>query len=296
MRFPSASALRVFDAAARLGSFKGAAEELGVSPTAVSHQIRSLEDQISLALFVRMTRRVELTDAGATLAAATSAAFQQINDALEDLTLSERTLTISTVPAFAALWLAPKLNGFEARHPDISVRVETSTEIVDLNRDRRVDLAIRYGGGDYPGFETIPIARETLAAFGSSEYVRGLNRFSDATLISTRWVSRTLPAFTWNDWANAASEPAPEASQRHFDQEQQVIQAGLAGQGLILMSTLLVEDMVHRGWLTPYRPEIVLNGFTYSAVTTQAHAGAGKVRRFLSWIKEEAMTNAKGQR
>ncbi|MEO1248955.1 MAG: LysR family transcriptional regulator, partial [Pseudomonadota bacterium] len=68
MRFPSASALRVFDAAARLGSFKGAAEELGVSPTAVSHQIRSLEDQLSLALFVRMTRRVELTDAGATLA------------------------------------------------------------------------------------------------------------------------------------------------------------------------------------------------------------------------------------
>lgn len=296
MRFPSATALRVFDAAARLGSFKAAAEELGVSPTAVSHQIRSLEDQLSLALFVRMTRRVELTDAGATLAGATSVAFQQINDALEDLTVSERTLTISTVPAFAALWLAPKLNDFEARQPDISVRVETSTEIVDLNRDRRIDLAIRYGGGDYAGFETTPIARETLAAFGSSEYLRSLNRFSDAVLISTRWVSRALPAFTWSDWAGAASEPAPKASQRQFDQEQQVIQAGLAGQGLILMSTLLVEDMVRRGWLTPYRPEIVLKGFNYSAVTTHAHAGVGKVRRFLSWIKEEAMTNARFQR
>ena len=247
MRFPSALALRVFDAAARLGSFKAAAGELGVSPTAVSHQIRSLEEQLSVALFVRRTRRVELTEAGTRLAAATSVAFQQITDALEDLTQSERMLTISTVPAFAALWLAPRLSAFEARHPDISVRVETSTDIVDLNRDRRIDLAIRYGDGDYTGVETIPLATETLGAFGAPEYVRGLTRLSDAALINTRWVSPTLPAITWDDWAEAASETGPETGPRHFDQEQEVMQAGLAGQGLILMSSLLVGDMVRRG-------------------------------------------------
>jgi len=294
MRFPSASALRVFDAAARLGSFKAAAGELGVSPTAVSHQIRSLEEQLSVALFVRRTRRVELTEAGTRLASATSVAFQQITDALEDLTQSERMLTISTVPAFAALWLAPRLSAFEARHPDISVRVQTSTDIIDLNRDRRIDLAIRYGGGDYAGVETMPLATETLAAFGAPEYVRGLTRLSDAALISTRWVSRTLPAVTWDDWAEAASETGPETGRRHFDQEQEVMQAGLAGQGLILMSSLLVGDMVRRGWLMPYRPDIVLPGLTYSAVTTEAHAGVGKVRRFLSWIQEEASTGAQG--
>lgn len=292
MRFPSASALRVFDAAARLGSFKAAAEELGVSPTAVSHQIRSLEEQLSLALFVRRTRRVELTEAGTRLAAATSVAFQQITDALEDLTQSERTLTVSTVPAFAALWLAPRLGAFEALNPDIRVRVETSTELVDLTRDRRVDLAIRYGGGDYAGVETMPLATETLRAFGAPDYVRNLTRLSDAVLISTRWVSRTLPAFTWDDWAEAASETGPETGPRHFDQEQEVIQAGLAGQGLILMSSLLVGDMVRRGWLMPYKPDIVLPGLTYSAVTTAAHAGVGKVRRFLSWLQEEVSANA----
>jgi len=294
MRFPSASALRVFDAAARLGSFKAAAGELGVSPTAVSHQIRSLEEQLSVALFVRRTRRVELTEAGTRLAAATSVAFQQITDALEDLTQSERMLTISTVPAFAALWLAPRLSAFEARHPDISVRVETSTDIVDLNRDRRIDLAIRYGGGDYTGVETIPLATETLGAFGAPEYVRSLTRLPDAALISTRWVSPTLPAVTWDDWAEAASETGPETGPRHFDQEQEVMQAGLAGQGLILMSSLLVGDIVRRGWLMPYRSDIVLPGLTYSAVTTEAHAGVGKVRRFLSWIQEEASTGAQG--
>jgi len=292
MRFPSASALRVFDAAARLGSFKAAAEELGVSPTAVSHQIRSLEEQLSLALFVRRTRRVELTEAGTKLAAATSVAFQQITDALEDLTQSERTLTVSTVPAFAALWLAPRLGAFEALNPDIRVRVETSTELVDLTRDRRVDLAIRYGGGDYAGVETMPLATETLGAFGAPDYVCNLTRLSDAVLISTRWVSRTLPAFTWDDWAEAASETGPETGPRHFDQEQEVIQAGLAGQGLILMSSLLVGDMVRRGWLMPYKPDIVLPGLTYSAVTTEAHAGVGKVRRFLSWLQEEVSANA----
>jgi len=287
MRLPSASALRVFDAAARRGSFKAAAEELGVSPTAVSHQIRSLEEQLSLALFLRKTRKVELTDAGSILAAATSVAFQQISSALEDLALSERTLTVSTTPAFAALWLVPRLADFEARHPDINVYVETSRAIVDLNRDRRIDLAIRYGGGDYPGFAVTPVAKETLAAFGSPEYIRGLKRFSNAALISTRWVSKTLPAITWNDWANTAAEPAPTPSQRQFDQEQEVIQAGLAGQGLILMSTLLVGDMVDRGWLAPYRPEAAIDGFCYTAVTTKAHKNVGKVRQFLSWIKQQ---------
>jgi len=292
MRFPSASALRVFDAAARLGSFKAAAEDLGVSPTAVSHQIRTLEEQLSLALFVRRTRRVELTEAGTRLAAATSVAFQQITDALEDLSHSERMLTVSTVPAFAALWLAPRLGAFEALNPDISVHVETSTELVDLSRDRRVDLAIRYGGGDYAGLETMPLATETFGAFGPPDYVRSLTRLSDAALISTRWVSRTLPAFTWADWAETASETKPETGLRQFDQEQEVIQAGLAGQGLILMSSLLVGDMVRRGWLEPYRPDIVLPGLTYSAVTTEAHADVGKVRRFLSWIQGEASAGA----
>ena len=295
MRLPSASALRVFDAAARLGSFKAAAAELGVSPTAVSHRIRSLEDQLGLALFVRKTRKVELTEAGTTLAAATSAAFQRIGDALEELTLVERTLTVSATPTFAALWLVPRIDAFEARHPDIRVHVDTSTATVDLARDRRVDVAIRYGRGSYPGFVAETLFTERVAAFGAPDYLERLPSFEAATLIDTRWRSAALPAITWSDWCALAEETRRrETPDRRFDQEQHVIQAGLAGQGLILVSTLLVEDLVARGWLRPYRPDISLPGLTYASVTTGARAGVLKVRRFLSWLAGQSAQSVHG--
>ena len=285
MRMPSASALRVFDAAARLGSFKAAAQELAVSATAVSHQIRSLEGQLGVALFVRKTRKVELTKAGSTLAAATSIAFQQIGDALEELTQAERTLTVSTTPAFAALWLVPRIGAFEAQHPEIRVHVDTATAAVDLSRDRRIDVAIRYGLGRYPGFVTSELVTERVAVFAAPDYLKALSSFEEATLISTRWQSAALPAITWMDWCALAGEtPRSPKGIREFDQEQHVIQAGLAGQGLILVSRLLVEDMVTRGWLQPYRPDIFVSGLTYTCVTTEAHASARKVRLLLDWL------------
>ncbi len=294
MRLPSATALRVFDAAARLGSFKAAAEELGVSPTAISHHIRTLEDQLGLALFVRKTRRVELTESGLTLAAATSGAFQQIGDALESLTETERTLTISTTPAFAALWLIPRIGEFETKHPDLRVHVDTSTTIVDLKRNRRIDLAIRYGHDDHPGLMSELFTKERISAFGAPDYLERLSSFQDATLIDTNWQAPNLPAITWRDWCSLASETIGDhQAMRQFDQEQHVIQSGLAGQGLILVSTLLVGDMVGRGWLQPYRPEISVAGLTYSCVVTEIHAQSQKVRQFLSWLREQKLDSTR---
>lgn len=287
MRLPSATALRVFDAAARLGSFREAAEELRVSPTAVSHQIRSLERQLGFALFVRKVRKVYLTPAGARLAGVTAVAFQQISDTLEELTEFERRLTVSTTPAFAALWLVPRLRTFEEAHAGIQVHVDTSTNLIDLGRDRRIDLAIRYGAGNYPGLVATRILTESLGAFGAPDYVSQLSDFSQAILIHTRWTSQNLPAIAWANWAKAAGEPRGKKP-RAFDQEQQVIEAGLSGQGLILMSNVLVQDMVKRGWLLPYRPDVKLEGLNYSTVVTPAKADIGKVRRFLSWLRLQA--------
>ncbi|MEM9360867.1 MAG: LysR substrate-binding domain-containing protein [Pseudomonadota bacterium] len=289
MASPSFSALRVFDAAARLGSFKAAADELGVSPTAVSHQIRALEAHLGFALFVRKTRKVNLTAQGRHLAQATLGAFQQVRDALDDLAVEQRTLTVSTTPAFASLWLVPRIQDFEEANPEIRVHVDTSTAPLDLKRERHIDLAIRYGPGAYPGMRTDVLANEELAAFGSPDYLASLDDAAQVTLIETQWTLGSVPPITWNNWFAASGELLPQSAMvRSFDEEQHVINAGLAGQGLILISRLLVSDMVSRGWLRPYMRDVSVPGLTYATVMADQSAGTRKVRRFLTWIRTQS--------
>ncbi len=285
----SLPALRSFDAAARTGSFKDAATELGVTPTAVSHQIRSLEEQLGVALFVRETRKISLTMEGSRLAAATSRGFREIYDALEELRDASSRLTVAATPAFAALWLVPRLAVYEARHPASSVHVETSTELVDLARDRRIDVAIRYGAGDYPGFATVPVAQETFGAYAHPGYLGTSATIGDAVLIETRWRSAALQPIGWDHWLVARDlDPGMFRNRRVFDQEQHSIQAALAGQGIVMTSNLLVEDMCRRGWLAALHPETRIAGLRYTAVAVPGHAETGKVRHFLSWLSEEA--------
>jgi LysR family transcriptional regulator, glycine cleavage system transcriptional activator len=285
----SLPALRSFDAAARTGSFKDAASNLGVTPTAVSHQIRTLEDQLGVALFVRTTRNIVLTQEGSRLAAATSRGFREIYDAVGDLRDVSWRLTISTTPAFAALWLIPRLADFEAKHPATSVHVETSTKMQNLERDRRIDVAIRYGEGEYAGLAASPLAQETFGVFAHPELLRAGIQIEDAVLIETRWRSQSLRQIGWDDWLTAQQlDPATFANRRSFDQEQHSIQAALAGQGLILASNLLVQDMLERGWLVEYQPETRLPGLRYTAVALPRHSETRKVRQFLAWLTAQA--------
>jgi DNA-binding transcriptional LysR family regulator len=285
----SLPALRSFDAAARTGSFKDAASELGVTPTAVSHQIRTLEDQLGVALFVRQTRKIVLTREGSRLADATSRGFREIYDALEEMREVSSRLTIATTPAFAALWLVPRLADFEAKHPATNVHIKTSTEMVDLERDRRVDVAIRYGTGKYPGLDAFPFAEETFGAFANPEWLKGGTLTEDAILIETRWRSRSLRPIGWNEWLGAQQlDPTKFKQRRSFDQEQHSLQAALAGQGLVLASSLLAEDMVEKGWLEEYCPEKRIPGLCYTAVSRVGHSETRKVFQFLAWLKGEA--------
>ena len=288
MSMPSLAALRAFDTAARLGSFKAAANTLNVSATAISHHIRGLESQIGVVLFVRGTRQVSLTDAGRKLADATSASFSRIEAALDALRTSENTLTVSTTPAFAALWLAPRIESFEARHQNIGIRLISSTELTDLRRDQTVDVVIRYGVESDKEQDTMLVAKESIRAFGSRDYVERLAKLSEAQFVNTRWVSGALEPVTWQDWCEAAGEkPVAKARIREFHQEYEVLQAGLSGQGLILLSDVLAQDMVTRRWLAPYRPDIRLRGFTYRAIVNPQKSEARKVKYFLSWFQDE---------
>lgn len=287
MSFPSLAALRAFDAAARLGSFKAAADMLNVSATAISHHIRGLEAQTGVVLFLRGTRRVSLTDEGRQLSEATAFAFSRIEATLDTLCVAENTLTISTTPAFASLWLAPRIQSFEEQYPHLRVRTISSTGLVDLQRDRTIDIAIRYGS-DEGSTDDSPILSETVGAFGSPDYIERLDDLSHAEFINTTWMSKDLKHISWTDWFAAGKyEPTKDTKVREFSQEHEVLQAGLAGQGLILLSNVLAGDMVARGWLLPYRPDVRLEGLVYRVITGPQKSDSKKLKAFMAWLAKE---------
>lgn len=288
-RMPSPAALRTFEAAARLGTFKAAAAELFVTPTAVSHQIRTLESQLGVPLFVRRTRAVTLTGSGERLATAVHQAFSQILLALEDVAAAESVLTVTTTPAFATLWLVPRIARFQEKYSQYWVQLETGTTPVDLQRDRRVDIAIRYGQSDYPNLHKVPLARETFGAYASPEYLSSLSRLREAVFIETAWRQQGIEDIGWGAWLaqGGFTETVSSIQVRQFDQEHYVVQCGIAGQGLILSSSILVQDMVQRGFLVPYRPDIQLDGMQYSLLCTTDRSNSIKFRRFSEWLETE---------
>lgn len=285
MAFPSATALRVFDAAARLGSFKAAASALNVTPAAVSHQIRGLEAHLGTGLFERGIRKVVLTSDGEKLLAATGPAFQQLEAAVEEIAGDGQKLSLTTTPAFAALWLIPRLRAFEAAHPGIAVHVDTSVRASDMRRDRSFDLAIRYGLPPEDG--GIAFA-EAFGAYAAPSYLEASNQRLFENLIETEWQSENLPGITWQAWFEAQGEVQDDKARiRRFQDEHHVINACLAGQGLALVSTVLAGDYVQRGWLVPVHPETTLKGLSYRVITAPDRQETKKVRQFTKWFCAE---------
>lgn len=285
------TALRTFESASRLLSFKAAAQELSVTPTAVSHQIRTLETWLGVALFERLPRQVRLTDSGERL-------FRSLHGALLDVAQSLDTLrpqrsaghiTVSTTPAFAALWLVPRLGRFYAAHPDISLRLDTQCDVVDLQQDASIDLVIRYSLGDYPNLFGQCLFDECFAVYGSPEQVARAGT-QVPTLISVRWHNSDLYALGWQAWCAKAGETWLDHNPvlREYDEEHYALQAAIAGQGLVLASNILVSESVDAGLLAPYRPYVSVDGAGYSALCVPGRERHPPVRAFFQWLQEEA--------
>ena len=160
---PPLNSLRAFEAAARHLSFTKAAEELHVTPAAISHQIKALEEQMGVPLFRRLTRALRLTQAGQAALPPMRDGFDKLADAVDLLRAHDESgaITVSLDPSFAAKWLVPRLDRFRAAHPDLDVRLDATDRLVDFQRDN-VDLAIRYGGGHYPGLEAERLLSEEI--------------------------------------------------------------------------------------------------------------------------------------
>ena len=284
------TALRTFESASRLLSFKAAAQELSVTPTAVSHQIRSLETWLGVPLFERLPRQVRLTECGERLFHSVHGALLDVAQSLDTLRPQRSTghLTVSTTPAFAALWLVPRLGRFYAAHPGINLRLDTQCEVVDLQQDASVDLVIRYSLDDYPNLYGLCLFDESFAVYGSPEQVV-LAQTQAPTLISARWHNSKLYALGWQAWCEKAGErwlqDAPVL--REYDEEHYALQAAIAGQGLVLASNILVSESLASGLLVPYRPRISVDGAGYSALCVPGRERHPPVRAFFQWMQEE---------
>lgn len=287
LRLPSLSALRAFEAAARLGSFKHAAEELAVTPTAISHRIRVLEEDLERPLFVRKVRAVELTADGRILQAAVSSGFHTIAVAITQLRQPGRaTVTLSTTPAFAAKWLVPKLGAFQSAHPDIDLHVHASNAPVDLKAGT-VDLAIRYGEGHYPGLTATLLLEDRFAPVVSPTIAPMARRdVSQWSLIHFDWHRPPSVALGWDAWARAAgSQPSelPGGGVR-YSEESHAIQAAVAGQGIALVSLLLVEEELRLG-LLQVAAEPTLPALSYHLLQSSHHPPSEPVSVVERWLK-----------
>lgn len=286
------TALRAFESASRLLSFKAAAEELSVTPTAVSHQIRALENWLGVPLFERLPRQVRLTECGARLFHSLHGALLEVAQSVDTLRpqRSGTNLMISTTPAFAALWLVPRLGRFYARHPHINLRLDTHCEVIDLQQDASIDLVLRYSLDNYPNLYGLCLFDESFGVYGSPAQV-ALAARQMPTLISVRWHNSKLYAHGWETWCRDAGEHWCDATPvvREYDEEHYALQAAIAGQGLVLASNILVSESVSSGLLVPYRPNIQVNGAGYSALCVPGRERHPPVRAFFQWLKEEAL-------
>lgn len=290
-RLPSLGALRAFEAAARRLSFQRAADELGVTPTAVSHQIRQLEAALGVVLFVRGPRRVSLTGEGAALLPALTRAFDGVAEAIEALRRRprRRVATLSAAVAFTAKLLVPKTARFRELNPGWDLRLHASEEPVDLAAGE-ADAAIRYGPDRGDDLVRLPVLTERFAPVASPRFgLTAPEGLRSATLIHVDWRPSALPAPSWTAWAEKAGVKGFDAlPDLTFSDETSAILAAVAGQGVALLSLALIETELASGVLTqPFGP--TLDGWRFDFVHPRGAENRPAVRALRTWIEEEIL-------
>lgn len=288
---PPLAALRAFEAAARHASFKQAALELSLTPTAISHQVRALESHLGLKLFERQTRQVKLTETGQHLGTALQDSFDRMADALAAIRPRRTTVTLSTTPAFAAQWLLPRWDSFATAHAGIDLRLHASNALSDLDSGE-ADLAIRYGRGRYAGLQAQALMSDRFIPVASPRLV--LRKPADLArhaLIHFEWHRPDRSHPSWPRWLKQAGLRLPTEGGLRFTEESHAIQATVAGQGVALLSEVLVRDEVKRGLLySPFGP--ALDSMSYHLVWPEAAAVRPEVEAVKAWVLTMAAAQA----
>lgn len=290
-RLPPLHSLRAFEAAARHLSVKKAAAELSVTPTAVSHHVRVLEDALGLKLFERRVRHLELTSYGKQLYPVLRDGFDAFADAVANLkSRKARTVvTLSATVAFTARWLAPRVPGFHRDNPTMDLRLHASDDTADL-RSGMADAAIRYGRGKYEGLTAETLFADRFAPVCSPRLpLRAPRDLAKHTMIHFEWRRQRRENPTWNRWLQAAGlARLTPAADLIFTDESQAIQAAIAGHGVALLSLALVADELARGTLVqPFGPTLEMSGYHYDFVYLSGQEDSPRIAALRTWIRKE---------
>lgn len=296
-RLPSLDLLKGFEAAARLLSFTRAAEELSLTQSAVSRQIKQLEDQLGVALFVRRHRALALSPSGQQLypaAAQVLQAMRGVTDRLRALS-TRRALAVTTTHSFAALWLIPRLAGFTREHPGVDVRIATDTRVQDLDRDG-FDVAIRHGPAALAGPNAVRLFGERVFPVCSPKLLRDpkrpLRRPADLqhhVLLQYHDPEGRHPWLHWKTWLEVAGlADLRPAGSLFLSGYEQIIPAAIAGHGVALgRSPLVGEALAARELAAPFKRSAD-PARAYFAIASRSGAERPEVAEFVAWLRAEA--------
>ncbi|MDB5449467.1 MAG: transcriptional regulator, LysR family [Phenylobacterium sp.] len=302
-RLPPLNALRAFEAAARHLNFSRAADELSVTPGAVSQQIQNLEDYVGAALFKRTPKGLLLTDAAQTALPALREAFDRLAEAASLLTaaVDGRRLTLTAAPSFAAKWLVPRLGHFEQLHPQVDVWLSAGLELVDLTAGE-VDIAIRYGAGRYPGLEVKRLLSETVIPVVSPELLNEQPLDTPDDLKNHILLHDGSPdpddsCPDWTMWLAARGLRGVDAMRGpRCNQSSLVIEAAMNGRGVALAKRTLAQADLDAGRLIAPLQIATAVDFAYYLVHPKAKGRLPQVKAFISWIEAEALAHEQALR
>ena len=294
-RLPPLNALRAFEAAARHLNFSRAADELSVTPGAVSQQIQNLEDYVGAALFKRTPKGLLLTDAAQTALPALREAFDRLAEAASLLTgaVDGRRLTLTAPPSFAAKWLVPRLGAFEQAYPQVDVWLSAGIEILDMTAGE-VDVAIRYGSGRYPGLEVRRLMSETVIPVISPELIKEQRLAAPEDLKNHVLLHDGSPDLDdscpdWPMWLAARGVRGVEGMRGpRFNQSSLVIEAAANGRGVALAKRTLAQADLDAGRLIAPLQIATAVDFAYYLVHPKAKGRLPQVKAFIGWIEAEA--------
>lgn len=287
MSRPPLHALQGFVTAARSGNLSRAAEALHLTVSALSHQIRGLEERLGARLFVRGARGVALTDAGRALFERTAPHFDAIEAALRPCRVRrDDRLALTLMPSFASSWLVPRLPRFLAMQPQIELSLHSGTALVDFERESGIDAGLRFGRGNWPGLEAVHLFDDTITPVASPALIARLGRPSLATLGDYPLLG--APGGRWSEWFERFGGTAPPRFVATFDDSENLHRAAAEGLGIGLGRMTLARPLIEAGRLEPLFPQRLTADFAHYLVIpprSRDHAG---LAAFREWVVAEA--------
>lgn len=287
-RLPPLNALRAFEVASRLMSFRDAAAELNVTPSALSYQIRQLEEHLGVELFTRLNRAVLLTEAGERLQPGLRDAFERMREAVERVGGgADDILVVSCGPAFAAKWLAPRVYRFVEAYPDLELRLSASLRLVDFTTEE-VDVGIRFGTGDYPGLVVERMFSEAVLPLAAPDSgVHDEDTLAVSRLLhddSSNFVSRDTG---WPDWLRRMGFALDGTRGTRFNHADHALDAAIDGAGVAMGRLSLAMRDIAAGRLEAPFDTYLETPAVFSLVTTPARLKRQKVQTFRDWLAGE---------